>query len=63
MIIQYPDGHYEICPLQPAYVRWFRRLQERTQTIVTPQQCAADCCEIELMSNLEQCLPANSVCC
>jgi hypothetical protein len=29
MIIQHPDGSYEVCPLTPAAARWLRTLLRR----------------------------------
>jgi hypothetical protein len=34
MIIQYPDGSYEHCPLPPAVVLWLRALPRRTRHVL-----------------------------
>lgn len=50
MIIQHPDGSYEVCALPPEIARWARALLRRVRGADAPQTCAgepASCCEEE----------------
>ncbi|NJM08806.1 hypothetical protein HC891_25355 [Candidatus Gracilibacteria bacterium] len=38
VIIQHPDGSYEICPLTPALANWLNTQLQRARTFVSSSQ-------------------------
>ncbi|KAB8333754.1 hypothetical protein SD80_011925 [Scytonema tolypothrichoides VB-61278] len=53
MIIQYPDGNYECCPLPAALAHWtrflLRRLQE-VRVVIRARQTSSGACGAALCS-------------